>query len=258
MLSLSLGAVPAGPVARWGWVARGLGGRAAARRCRRHRLGVDARVVEGTVAAQLHHLLRDEGASRADRVRLSGAGPARRSVAGRATVHLVGHSFGARLVTAAADGMPGAKSVGSLSLLQAAFSHNSFAKQWQPGRRRRIPPRWSTSTASRGPIDHHPHPQRQGRRHRVRDRLAASPTRRPPALGDADSPFGGLGSNGAQHTAGGRQRPGAPGRRRDLPLRARRHPQPARRPVRLAVTATSATRQVANAVLQNILAAPLS
>ena len=76
MLSLSLGAVPAGAGGALGLGGGGLGGRRGARRCRRHRLGVDARVVEGTVAAQLHHLLRDEGARRPHRVRLSGAGPA--------------------------------------------------------------------------------------------------------------------------------------------------------------------------------------
>ncbi len=42
-------------------------------------------------------------------------------------LHLVGHSFGARLVTAAAAGLP-AGSVASLSLLQGAFSHNGLGQ----------------------------------------------------------------------------------------------------------------------------------
>lgn len=55
-----------------------------------------------------------------------------RAVAPGARVHLVGHSFGARLVTAAAAGGAGG-TVGSLSLLQAAFSHYAFARGWDDG-----------------------------------------------------------------------------------------------------------------------------
>lgn len=46
-------------------------------------------------------------------------------LAGVERVHLVGHSFGARLVTAAAAAMRGRKPY-SLTLLQGAFSHNAF------------------------------------------------------------------------------------------------------------------------------------
>lgn len=45
---------------------------------------------------------------------------------GNVKVHLVGHSFGARLVTSAAAAMV-ARKVQSLTLLQGAFSHNSFS-----------------------------------------------------------------------------------------------------------------------------------
>ena len=51
-------------------------------------------------------------------------------------VQLVGHSFGARLVTAATQGtggQPGAH-IASLSLLQAAYSHYGLAKDFEPGR----------------------------------------------------------------------------------------------------------------------------
>ncbi len=47
-------------------------------------------------------------------------------------LHLIGHSFGGRLVAAAADG-PGdapAVRIDSLTLLQAAFSHNGFAPRF--------------------------------------------------------------------------------------------------------------------------------
>ncbi|AYV46027.1 hypothetical protein CFHF_00295 [Caulobacter flavus] len=47
-------------------------------------------------------------------------------------LHLVGHSFGARLVTAAAKSMAQRK-VASMTLLQAAFSHNSFGANLRYG-----------------------------------------------------------------------------------------------------------------------------
>ncbi len=119
-------------------------------------------------------------------------------VAGRATMHLVGHSFGARLVTATADGLPGAKSVGSLNLLQAAFSHNAFAKEWQPGRpggfRRLVDEhRVAGSTI----ITHTRNDKAVGIAYAIASSIADQAAS---GLGDADSPFGGLGGNGAQHT----------------------------------------------------------
>jgi hypothetical protein len=44
-------------------------------------------------------------------------------------IHLIGHSFGARAVTAAVDG-PVAIAPASLSLLQGAFSHNGFTEKF--------------------------------------------------------------------------------------------------------------------------------
>ncbi|WP_028936967.1 hypothetical protein [Pseudonocardia spinosispora] len=49
-------------------------------------------------------------------------------------LHLVGHSFGARLVTAAAGALTGDKAVSTLSLLQGAFSQYGFADNWGTGR----------------------------------------------------------------------------------------------------------------------------
>src|SRR5688572_19027299 len=48
-------------------------------------------------------------------------------------IHLVGHSFGGRLVTAAAagDGSPPPLQVASMTLLQAAFSHYGFAENYE-------------------------------------------------------------------------------------------------------------------------------
>lgn len=47
-------------------------------------------------------------------------------VAADVRIHMVGHSFGARLVTAAVDALR-SRRVASLTLLQAAFSHNAFS-----------------------------------------------------------------------------------------------------------------------------------
>ena len=44
-------------------------------------------------------------------------------------LHLIGHSFGARVVTAAVDG-PVAIKPSSLILLQGAFSHNGFTEKF--------------------------------------------------------------------------------------------------------------------------------
>src|SRR6476646_9882583 len=49
-------------------------------------------------------------------------------------LHLIGHSFGARLVTSAANTLPDADRVRSISLLQGAFSHYSFSGAWSPGK----------------------------------------------------------------------------------------------------------------------------
>jgi len=119
------------------------------------------------------------------------------NVVGRARLHLAGHSFGARLVTAAASVQEPA-AVASMSLLQAAFSHNAFAENWKPGRdgayRSLI-----TSGIVDGPvvITHTRHDVAVGIAYAMASRIAGQ---QDSAIGDASSPFGGLGSNGAQHT----------------------------------------------------------
>lgn len=51
-------------------------------------------------------------------------------------INLIGHSFGGRLVTALADGPEGMKPIipASLTILQAAFSHNGFAQKFDETR----------------------------------------------------------------------------------------------------------------------------
>ncbi|MFI9101641.1 serine-threonine protein kinase [Streptomyces fildesensis] len=70
---------------------------------------------------------------RAGTVGQHGLGPALGRLsqsAGTVRVHLVGHSFGARLVSFALLGLPaGAHNVKSVTLLQGAFSHYAYARQ---------------------------------------------------------------------------------------------------------------------------------
>ncbi len=113
-------------------------------------------------------------------------------------LHLAGHSFGARLVTAAAAA-PG-PAVTSISLLQAAFSHYSFAKDWEPGQDGAFR---SVLTSGRltGPmiITHTRNDKAVGLAYAIASRLAGQVAAE---IGDASSRFGGLGSNGAQRTPG--------------------------------------------------------
>ncbi|MFC0678186.1 hypothetical protein ACFFGH_10075 [Lysobacter korlensis] len=116
-------------------------------------------------------------------------------------VHLLGHSFGARLVTAATAG-PDERagfSPSSLVLLQAAFSHNGFAENFDGkggnGDFRRIVARRLIS----GPIvvSHTRNDKAVGLAYPLASKISGSDSA---GLGDARDRFGGLGSNGAQFT----------------------------------------------------------
>jgi hypothetical protein len=112
-------------------------------------------------------------------------------------LHLIGHSFGARLVTATAAA-PLCPAVTSISLLQGAFSHYAFAKDWQPGSdgafRAAIAPGHLL-----GPmiVTHTRNDHAVGLAYALASRLARQTAS---GIGDADSPYGGLGSNGALRT----------------------------------------------------------
>jgi len=66
-------------------------------------------------------------------------------------VHLIGHSFGARLVSFALSGVgaPAASPVASLLLLQGAFSHWSFAHAQDTPPANRSPEHTPTSGSPR-------------------------------------------------------------------------------------------------------------
>jgi hypothetical protein len=121
-------------------------------------------------------------------------------------INLVGHSFGARLVTAAAA--RGVKLTPcSLSLLQAAYSHNSFAAktEWEGGLDGYFRPIFSGGRVD-GPIiaTHTKNDQAVGLAYPIASRLAGQNAN---ALGDANDPFGGVGRNGVLHVLAGERGP---------------------------------------------------
>lgn len=115
-------------------------------------------------------------------------------------LHLVGHSFGARALTAACSAATDLE-VESLILLQAAFSHNGFAEDFRGGRDgafRNV----LTSERVRGPIliSHTRNDMAVG----IMYALASKLSRQDAAalVGGASDRFGGLGANGTQFTPG--------------------------------------------------------
>jgi pimeloyl-ACP methyl ester carboxylesterase len=113
-------------------------------------------------------------------------------------LHLVGHSFGARLVTAAAAGLPKQTPNVTVSLLQAAFSHNALSGDFgtgKPGFYRAV----LADARVSGPIiiTHTKNDQAVGVAYPLASRIANQVAA---ALGDENDPYGGLGRNGAQHT----------------------------------------------------------
>ena len=117
-------------------------------------------------------------------------------------IHLVGHSFGGRLVSAAAAG-PDEQSTlqaSSISLLQAAFSHHGFAKNWDGKGTNGFFRRVIDKRAISGPfvITFSKHDRAVGLAYPIASLLAGQDSA---GLGDKESRFGGIGRNGAQRTA---------------------------------------------------------
>jgi hypothetical protein len=114
-------------------------------------------------------------------------------------IHLIGHSFGGRLVTAAANSMSTPKTIASLLLLEAAYSHNGLARNWDgagnDGAFRNVIA--APEIGGNILITHSMHDTAVGLAYplasRIMNQVAA-------ALGDASDKFGGMGRNGAQHT----------------------------------------------------------
>lgn len=120
---------------------------------------------------------------------------ATRTNADAVRLHLVGHSFGARLVTSAANTLVlGGKEVDTLTMLQGAFSHNALAASFEgkPG---------AFAAVANGGV------RLVAITHTHNDRActvayaAASRLSRDTAkdIGDASDKFGAMGANGAQN-----------------------------------------------------------
>ncbi|MGH3717321.1 MAG: hypothetical protein ACRDRI_00475 [Pseudonocardiaceae bacterium] len=113
-------------------------------------------------------------------------------------LHLVGHSFGGRLVSATATGGDTVLPLSSMVLLQAAFSHFGFAKDWEPAHDGLFR---GCLTGHRvdGPIviTHTANDRAVGIAYALASRIAGQIAA---AVGDASDVYGGIGRNGALST----------------------------------------------------------
>jgi predicted alpha/beta hydrolase family esterase len=106
-------------------------------------------------------------------------------------IHLIGHSFGGRVVTATAASSSTDK-IESMSLLQTAFSHNGFSKSMKGFFRSVV-----DQKRVNGPIlvTHTKNDKAVGVAYPLASRINGDTTA---AFGDENDKFGGLGRNGAQ------------------------------------------------------------
>lgn len=111
-------------------------------------------------------------------------------------IHLIGHSFGGRVVTSAAANSTTDK-IRSMSLLQTAFSHNGFSRSMKGFFRNVV-----DTNRVHGPIivTHTPNDKAVGIAYPLASRLAQQTAAK---LGDANDKYGGLGRNGAQQMEAG-------------------------------------------------------
>src|ERR687891_1116276 len=140
----------------------------------------------------LNYMAYYEMKKRAGTVGQKGVGPMLDRLADNVQrIHLVGHSFGCRVVTAAVATSTTDK-LQSMSLLQAAFSHNGFSKSMNGFFRSVV-----DNYRIKGPIfiTYTPNDRAVGIAYPVASRLAGTVAS---AFGDANDKFGGLGRNGAQ------------------------------------------------------------
>jgi hypothetical protein len=141
---------------------------------------------------------------RAGTVGASGLNPCLHELRGRRAetrLHLIGHSFGGRLVTATTLGDPTQPPLepDTVTLLQAAFSHYGFAQDYRDGGKDGFFRHVVTARMSRGPvlITHSRQDTAVGYAYPLASRLAGQDAS---GLGDAGDRFGGIGRNGAQDT----------------------------------------------------------
>lgn len=115
-------------------------------------------------------------------------------------VHFIGHSFGGRVVTAATRmlGETQAPRPTSLSLLQAAFSHNGFAQSFRPGKDGFFRTVIADSVVA-GPIivTHTTNDKANAWAYPIASRIAFDNAS---MFGGPRDPYGAIGANGAQFT----------------------------------------------------------
>jgi hypothetical protein len=111
-------------------------------------------------------------------------------------VHLIGHSFGGRVVTAAAANSATDK-IRTMGLLQSAFSHNGFSKSMGGFFRKVV-----DNKRVNGPIlvTHTKNDKAVGIAYPLASKIVGDAAA---ALGDENDKFGGLGRNGAQQMEAG-------------------------------------------------------
>lgn len=115
-----------------------------------------------------------------------------------ARLHLVGHSFGGRAVTAAA--LATKAPVSSLSLLQAAYSHFGMAKDWDGGGKNGLFTKVPAKVDGPIIVTFTHNDKAVGLAYPIASRLAQQIG---VSLGDENDPYGGIGRNGALKTPGG-------------------------------------------------------
>ncbi|WEK21663.1 MAG: hypothetical protein P0Y49_11005 [Candidatus Pedobacter colombiensis] len=155
--------------------------------------------VQNILNVTTYYLMKD----RSGLIGRSGLNPVLRKikqVAPGIRIHLVGHSFGARLVSSAIMGekIEDEIAVDSLSLLQAAFSHYAFAGKYD-GSKDGLFRSVVTKKLVQGPffITHTRFDKAVGIAYAVASRVAGQAGQ---GLGGKNDLYGGLGGNGAQKT----------------------------------------------------------
>jgi hypothetical protein len=138
---------------------------------------------------------------RAGTVGVSGVAPVIRKLRQKLPalrLHLTGHSFGGRVMTAAVDAAGGVDKIDSLTLLQAAYSHNGLATKFD-GKSDGFFRKVVTGKKVRGPIliTCTKNDKAVGIAYPLASRLGGQNAA---AFGDENDPYGGIGRNGAVKT----------------------------------------------------------
>ena len=114
-------------------------------------------------------------------------------------LHLIGHSFGARVITAAVDAFDDNTPAVTLTLVQGAYSHNGLAENFDGDKNDGFFRKVISKKRASGPIliTHTKNDTAVGVAYPLASRLSHT---KAAAFGDENDPYGGLGRNGAQFT----------------------------------------------------------